>query len=72
LNRASYAELSGKFGEIVSSNLEKLPKDVATIFENTVQKLAEKYDTPLQKVRTMTEKEALFKKDSFAFVTHNY
>ena len=67
-----YDELGEAATNIVSANYGKMSVESASAFNNTISELVSEYDTPLQKIRTMTRDEFMARKDAFAFVTHNY
>jgi hypothetical protein len=67
-----YAELGDSASDIVSANYGKMSVESASAFNNTINDLASEYDTPLQKIRTMTREEFKMNGDSFAYVSHNY
>lgn len=71
LNEVSYEELKQANLDIVSAEYKNLSKETATAFEKTVTRLINEYDTPLQKIRSMTEQESLGN-DAFASVVHDY
>lgn len=72
LSATSYKELGDNAKNIVYANYGKVSVETANAFNQTITELSKEYDTPLQKIRTMTKDEYLYSKDSFAFVTHNY
>ena len=72
LSATSYEKLGDNANNIVYANYGKLSVETANAFNQTITELSKEYDTPLQKIRTMTKDEYLYSKDSFAFVTHNY
>ena len=59
-------------GELVGVDYSKLQTESARAFQSTFDELTSEYDTPLSRVRMMDKKDALFRKDSFAYTTHNY
>ena len=67
-----YNELGDSATDIVNANYGKMSVESATAFNNTIEELVSEYDTPLQKIRTMTRDEFMAHGDSFAYVTHNY
>lgn len=58
--------------DIVNANYGKMSVESATAFNNTLEELINEYDTPLQKIRTMTKDEFFAHGSSFAYVTHSY
>ena len=72
LTSTPYVDLGSGANNIVYANYGKMSVETANVFNNTIRELAEEYDTPLQKIRTMTKDEYLYSKNSFAFVSHNY
>lgn len=72
LTSVPYDELGDSADDIVSANYEKMSVESAAVFNDAITELANEYDTPLQRIRTMTKNEALGHGSSFAFVTHNY
>ena len=71
MTSVAYADLGDSADNIISANYGKMSVESATAFNDTISRLADEYDTPLQKIRTMTKEEALGN-SSFAFVSHNY
>lgn len=67
-----YDELGDSAFDIVSANYGKMSVESASAFNNTINDLASEYDTPLQKIRTMTKNEFMAHGDAFAYVTHDY
>lgn len=67
-----YDELGDGAIDIVSTNYGKMSVESATAFNDAIGELTSEYDTPLQKIRTMTRDEFMAHGDSFAYVTHNY
>ena len=59
-------------GDLVGVDYSKLQTESARAFQSTFDELTKEYDTPLSKVKMMDKKDALFRKDSFAYTTHNY
>jgi hypothetical protein len=59
-------------GDLVGVDYSKLQAESARAFQSTFDDLTSEYDTPLSKVKMMDKKDALFRKDSFAYTTHNY
>ena len=58
---------------VVTSNFKNLSEGSARAFEDSLADLMAEYDTPLQKVRSMTKEEAFYGlENSFASVVHNY
>jgi hypothetical protein len=57
---------------LISANYGKMSVESANVFNDTISDLANEYDTPLCKIRTMSKEEYMFQKDSFAFVSYNY
>lgn len=72
LSSTSYEEFGDNANNIVYANYGKVSVETANAFNQTITELSKEYDTPLQKIRTMTKDEYLYSKESFAFVTHNY
>ena len=72
LKSTPYSELGDSASKIVSADYGKLSVESATVFTETIESLSAEYDTPLQKIRTMTREEYAFNRNSFAFVSHNY
>ena len=66
-----YDELKNSSPDVISANYEKLSVESAAAFNDTITELANEYDTPLQKIRTMAGMEVLGN-SSFASVSHNY
>ena len=67
-----YDELGDSATSIVNTNYGKMSVESASSFNNTISELVSEYDTPLQKIRTMTKDEFMAHGGSFAYVTHNY
>lgn len=74
LRRVSFSEIStSKIGsDAVSATYSNISVETANVFNSTINKLASQYDTPLQKIRTMTKQETLGSAKTFARVTHTY
>ena len=72
LTSVSYDDLGDSADNIVFANYGKMSVESATAFNDTIFELANEYDTPLQRIRTMTKNEFLGNGSSFAFVTHDY
>lgn len=72
LSSVPYDELGDSADNIVSANYGKMSIESATAFNSTISELANEYDTPLQRVRTMTKNEFIGNSSSFAFVSHDY
>lgn len=72
LTSSPYSKLADSASKSVYADYGKLSVESATVFTETIESLSSEYDTPLSKIRTMTKDEYLYRKDSFAFVTHNY
>ena len=72
MTSVSYAELGDAATDIVYANYGKMSVESATAFNDTIAELVSEYDTPLQKVRTMTREEFMGLPDAFALVRHNY
>ena len=72
LRSVPYDELGDGASDIVYANYGKLSVESAEMFNETLASLSNEYDTPLQKIRTMTKNEYAFKNSSFAFVSHDY
>lgn len=68
LSSVAYDELPDDF---VYAEYKNLSVESAREFDDTIGKLADEYDTPLMRVRTMSKEEAMFN-DNFASVAHNY
>lgn len=71
LNRVGFFE-ANKLTQTVGANYGNLSVETANVFNQQIARLANKYDTPLQKVRTMTKQEAITARNTFARVSHNY
>lgn len=54
------------------ANYKNVSDETATVFNNTVEGLVNEYDTPLDKIRTMSRQEAAESMGSFARTIHNY
>ena len=72
MKSVAYDDLGDAADNIISANYGKLPVESAEVFNDTISALAKEYDTPLQKIRTMTKNEFLGHGSSFAFVSHDY
>lgn len=72
LKSVPYEDLGQMADNVVSANYGNMSAESAKVFQDTLSELAEEYDTPLQKIRTMQKNEFLGNKDSFAFVRHDY
>ena len=72
MTSVSYAELGDTATDIVNVNYGKMSVESASAFNNTIEGLVSEYDTPLQRIRTMTKDEFMTHGDSFAYVSHNY
>lgn len=72
MKSVAYDDLGDAADNIISANYGKLPVESAEVFNDTISTLAKEYDTPLQKIRTMTKNEFLGHGSSFAFVSHDY
>lgn len=72
LTSVPYDELGDSADAIVNVNYGKMSVESASAFNNTIKTLASEYDTPLQKVRTMSKNEFMIHGNSFAFVKHDY
>ena len=60
------------FSPITSDYGKTISVESANAFNRTISNLMEEYDTPLQKVRTMSKDEFLYNRGAFAYVTHDY
>lgn len=67
-----YDELGDSASDIISVDYGKMSVESAKAFDNTINKLVNEYDTPIQKIRTMTREEFMSNGDAFAYVSHNY
>lgn len=72
LTSIPYDELGDSANTIVGANYGKMSVESATAFNDAIKNLADEYDTPLQKIRTMTKDEFVMNSNSFAYVVHNY
>lgn len=72
LTSVPYDELGDSVEKIVSANYGKMSSEAATVFNDTISELTNEYDTPLQRIRTMTRNEFVGNSSSFAFVAHDY
>lgn len=73
LNQTPIDKLTeGGFENIVGAKYGKMSVESATAFNETIKNLVDEYDTPLNKIRTMTKDEFVMKRNSFAYVVHNY
>ena len=72
LTSVPYNELGDSAVNIVYANYGKMSVESASAFSDTISELANEYDTPLQRVRTMTKNEFVGNGSSFAFVSHDY
>lgn len=72
LSSVPYDELGDSADNIVYANYGKMSVESASAFSDTLSELANEYDTPLQRVRTMTKNEFVGNGSSFAFVSHDY
>ena len=72
LTSVPYDELGSSADSIVYANYGKMSAESATAFQDAISELAEEYDTPLQRIRTMTKNEFVGRSSSFAFVSHDY
>ena len=72
LKSVPYGDLGEMADNVVSANYGNMSAESAKVFQDALSELAEEYDTPLQKIRTMQKNEFLGNKDSFAFVRHDY
>ena len=70
LTSVPYSDLGQSAKQIVYADYGKMSVESASAFNDTIEELVKEYDTPLQKIRTMTKEEVL--SDSFAFVSHQY
>ena len=69
LNVIARDDLSDDFFTV---KLTKMDDDVRESFVSQFEHLSSKYDTTVQEIRPMEKMEYLSKKDSFAFVNHDY
>lgn len=67
-----YDELGDSASDIISVDYGKMSVESAKAFDDTINKLVNEYDTPIQKIRTMTREEFMSNGDAFAYVSHNY
>lgn len=72
LSSVPYDDLVGSGMNPVYADYGKMSVESANAFNDTISALMNEYDTPLQRIRTMTKNEFLGKQSSFAFVTHDY
>lgn len=72
LNNLNASPISELGENIVGVNYGKISPAVAKSYNKALNKLTNEYDSTLQKVRVMTKDEYLFKRNAFAYVTHNY
>ena len=71
LKAVAFADVN-KLSNIVYADYGKLPQAVGEVYNNTIQKYAYQYDTPLSSVRLMTKNEFLNKRNAAAFCRHTY
>lgn len=71
LNVVPYEELKRENLDIISAEYKNLSKETADAFNNTITRLINEYDTPLQKIRSMTKEESIGN-SAFASVAHDY
>lgn len=62
----------GDTQSVVFADYGKMSIESATAFNDTLQSLISEYDTPIQRVRTMTREEFAQLPHAFASVTHDY
>lgn len=65
-------ELGDMTSDIINVDYGKMSVESANAFNETIGELASEYDTPLQRIRTMTREEFMMDGDAFAYVTHDY
>ena len=71
LTSTSYEQMGEFASKVVSADYKNMSVESASVFNKTITELATEYDTPLQKVRTMTKEEAMGN-PNFASVFHSY
>jgi hypothetical protein len=71
LRRVSTTEADPRF-PVAGADYKNLSPETANAFTETIRGLANDYDTPLDKIRTMAKQESLMMRNSFASVSHNY
>ena len=72
LKSVPYDELGDSVDNIIYANYGKMSVESAAAFNDTISELVNEYDTPLQKIRTMTRDEMFAHGHAYAFVRHNY
>jgi len=72
LSSVPYDELGSSRNNIVQANYGNMSVESAKAFNDAITQLANEYDTPLQRIRTMTKNEYLGRSSSLAYVSHDY